>query len=49
MYVCALPFFSWKEHAMNKVMKAEVDQNVILNKVLGETKIDWVPKTKLLD
>ena len=35
MYVSLSPFFSWKEDAMNKVMKAEVDQNVILRKVIG--------------
>ena len=30
--------FSWKEHAMNKVMETEVDRNIILRKVMDKKK-----------
>ena len=43
LYVCMLPFFSWKEHAMNKVMKAEVDQNIILRKERLEVSVASQP------
>ena len=46
MCVRPLPFFSWKEHAMNKVMKAEVDRNVILRKVMERKKLSLPPHPK---
>ena len=46
LYVCPLPFFSWKVHAKNKVMKAEVDRNVILKKVMERKKLSLPPPPK---
>ena len=46
IYVRSLSFFSWKEHAMNKVIKAEVDTNVILRKGM-EKKLSLTPPPKI--
>ena len=45
LYVCPLHFFSLEVHSKKKVMKAEVDRNVILRKVV-EKKIEFTQKEK---
>ena len=47
LYVCPLPFFSWKEQAMTKVMKAEVNQNGNLKIVMEKKNRVPTKKSKL--
>ena len=42
MYVCPLPFSSWKEHAMNKVMKHNFKE------AYGEKKMNLRKKIKVV-